>query len=76
LAGKQYLVGDKCTFADFAFVNWDLTLDLSMQGDKEVVTIEQRAALFPNWAAWHEGLLERPAVQRMIKAQKVAISQA
>lgn len=51
LAGKTYLVGEKCTIADLAFVNWDLVLDVALKGDKEAATKEQRENMFPNWAA-------------------------
>jgi glutathione S-transferase len=74
LKDKQYLVGEKCTIADLAFVNWDLTLDVSMSGDAEAGTAESREKWFPNWAAWHKRILERPAVQKMIQMQKEANS--
>jgi glutathione S-transferase len=67
LEGKQYLVGDKCTIADLAFVNWDLTLDVGLKGDEEAATAEQRGKLYPNWAAWHQRVTARPAVQKMIQ---------
>jgi glutathione S-transferase len=67
LEGKTYLVGEKCTIADLAFVNWDLTLDVGLKGDEEAATAEQREKLYPNWTAWHKRVVARPAVQRMIK---------
>ncbi|KAJ9606362.1 hypothetical protein H2200_009323 [Cladophialophora chaetospira] len=72
LEGKQYLVGDKCTIADLAFVNWDLSLASFMAGDEEAGTEELRAKKFPNWAAWHKRLLERAAVQKMMQIQQKA----
>ena len=72
LEGKAYLVGEKCTIADLSFVNWDLTLDVSMKGDEEAATTEQREKLYPNWAAWHKRLTARPAVQRVIKMYEEA----
>jgi glutathione S-transferase len=68
LEGKQYLVGEKCTIADLAFVNWDLTLDIGLKGDAEAATAEQREKLYPNWTAWHRRVIARPAVQKMMKA--------
>ena len=67
LEGKTYLVGEKCTIADLAFVNWDLSLDMSMKGDQDAATAVQREKLYPNWAAWHKRVTARPAVQRMMK---------
>ncbi|CZR69146.1 related to theta class glutathione S-transferase [Phialocephala subalpina] len=72
LDGKTYLVGDKCTIADLAFVNWDLTLDVRLKGDPEAALREQRKALYPNRWAWHHRILERPAVKKMIQTQKEA----
>jgi glutathione S-transferase len=76
LTGKTYLVGEKCTIADLAFVNWDLMLDVALKGDKQAATKEQREKMYPNWSAWHERLLERPAVQKMMQAQREANSQS
>jgi glutathione S-transferase len=72
LEGKQYLVGDQCTIADLAFVNWDLTLDDGLNGDQDAATMEQREKLYPNWAAWHRRLIARPSVQRMMEMQEEA----
>lgn len=66
------MVGEKCTIADLAFVNWGLVLDAALKGDKETATKEQRQTMFPNWTVWHARLLGRPAVQRMVEAQKAA----
>jgi glutathione S-transferase len=74
LKGKEYLVGNKCTISDLSFVNWDLTLDNVLEGDKEAATKEQRVALFPNWASWHSRLLERPSVQAAIKMQEEVLT--
>lgn len=74
LEGKTYLVGEKCTLADLAFVPWDLALDFVLEGDREANTLELRRKLFPNWFEWHSRLLERPAVQKMIASQKEANS--
>ncbi|KAJ5598893.1 hypothetical protein N7510_011843 [Penicillium lagena] len=70
LKGKNYLVGNKITLADLAFVPWDLILDFVLQGDDEASTSDQRKILFPNWYNWHSKLVERPAVQKMMAMQK------
>ncbi|KAJ5769703.1 hypothetical protein N7520_004262 [Penicillium odoratum] len=70
LSDKAYLVGNKITLADLAFVPWDLILDVVLEGDKEAATANDRKILFPHWYDWHSRMLERPAVQRMIATQK------
>jgi glutathione S-transferase len=77
LMGKTWVVGEKCTIADLAFVNWDdaNVLDIAMKGDPEAATMEMREKMFPNWAAWHKKLLERPSVKKMKEAQRVAVSE-
>jgi glutathione S-transferase len=76
LEGKTYLVGEKCTIADLSFVNWDLTLNVSMKGDEEAASSEQRDILYLNWAAWHRRVTARPAVQKMIKMYEEANNKA
>ena len=74
LEEKQYLVGGKVTLADLAFIPWDNMLDTIMTNDPEAATSEQRKELFPNWSAWRDRLVERPAVQKMMAIQKEAQS--
>lgn len=74
LEGKQYLVGGRITLADLAFIPWDNALDIIMMGDPEAATSEERRELFPNWSAWRDRLLERPAVKKMMAIQKEAQS--
>ena len=74
LEEKQYLVGGKVTLADLAFIPWDNMLDTIMMNDPEAATSEQRKDLFPNWSAWRDRLVERPAVQKMMAMQKEAQS--
>lgn len=63
-------MGGKVTLADLSFVPWDLVLDVILMGDAETATAEQRAKVWPNWSAWHNRLVQRPAVQKMITIQK------
>jgi glutathione S-transferase len=74
LEGKPYLVGNKITLADLAFVPWDNMLDMIMMNDPEAATDEQRKSLYPNWSAWRSRLVERPAVRKMMDIQKEAQS--
>jgi glutathione S-transferase len=69
LQGKEYLVGGKITLADLAFIPWDRALDTILLNDPEAATAEQREKLYPNWSAWHNRLLQRPAVQKAVQIQ-------
>jgi glutathione S-transferase len=62
-----YLVGEKCTYADLAWVSWNSALgwlvpDLNLE--KEL----------PVFAAWNKRLMERPVVKKVLaeKAKKMA----
>ncbi|KAF3075022.1 Glutathione S-transferase 1 [Trichoderma lentiforme] len=70
LRGKEFLVGGKCTLADLAFIPWDLMLDLVLQGDAEAGTASDRKQLFPNWYNWHIKMIQREAVQKMMKLKE------
>lgn len=66
LANKEYLVGDRCTIADLAFVTWDEMVANICEGEPFMETLEQDC---PNWIAWRERLLARPGVQRALEAK-------
>ncbi|KAL6699725.1 glutathione S-transferase [Trichoderma pleuroticola] len=72
LRGKEYLVGDKITLADLAYIPWDLALDTILLGNEESATAEDRKKLWPDWFAWHNRVLQRPSVQKMLAIQKKA----
>ncbi|KAF4454348.1 Glutathione S-transferase [Fusarium albosuccineum] len=62
LEGKEYLVGNKFTYADLAFIPWNalapLTDDLMEKFD-----IEKK---YPNYIAWQNRLMTRPAVVKIM----------
>lgn len=61
LEGKQYLVGNKCTYADLSFVIWDHLMPmLFAEGD---VDVEKE---YPNYYAWHKRLTERASVKKAL----------
>lgn len=60
--GTEYLVGDKCTYADLAWVTWDALLGWLVP-DLDI------AKEFPLFHAWHEKLMARPAVKRAFDAK-------
>ncbi|TVY54119.1 Glutathione S-transferase-like protein tpcF, partial [Lachnellula suecica] len=57
LDGKQWLVGDKCTYADLAFVTWNDRLDSVLMTPPDQDKFEG----FPNVKAWHERMTARPS---------------
>lgn len=60
LQGKDWLVGDKCTYADLAFVMWNSQLDLIMQGHGWDI------ADYPNFKRWQEAMLERDSLKKVM----------
>lgn len=67
LEGKQWLVGDKCTYADLSFIHWAKGAPLLL-GDKQVDFKKE----YPNYDAWLQRMIERPAVKRMLEEQEKA----
>lgn len=65
LEGKEYLVGDKCTYADLSFVTWSLIGQSAM--DIEGFEIKKE---LPNYTAWMERLLARPAVKKTLEIRQ------
>lgn len=56
LQGRDWLVGDKITFADLAFVPWNDRLEVVL-----MVENEKKFEGFPNVKAWHERMTSRPS---------------
>lgn len=70
LQGKDWLVGDKCTYADLSFVTWaNIGYGLMKQLGKEDV-YEQ----FPNYQRWMAAMQSRDAAKKV--AEKVAKGRA
>lgn len=61
LEGKEYLVGNKCSFADLSFVTW-YQVAPRIWGD-DVKAKEE----FPHYDAWMERLLARPTVMKVLE---------
>ncbi|KAL3418362.1 URE2 [Phlyctema vagabunda] len=72
LAGKKYLVGDKVTYADLAFVTWEQGLPFIFGEQFAGLDLENK---YPNYSAWKKSLVERPSVQKINK-DKQAIMEA
>ncbi|KAM7189909.1 glutathione S-transferase [Naviculisporaceae sp. PSN 640] len=62
LADKNWLVGDKMTYADLAFVPWNDRLESVL-----LCPDEDKFAGFPKVKAWHESMTSRPAWKRAME---------
>ena len=71
LAGKTYLVGEKCTYADLSFVTWDQAIPVAFADDYAALELDKK---YPSYWAWKERLLARPAVKKILaeKAETMA----
>jgi len=67
LAGKQWLVGDKCTYADLSFVTWHGLVPFMLKEDKIDI-----AGKYPNYNRWMETMMARPAVQKTMSDKAAA----
>ncbi|RYP69043.1 hypothetical protein DL770_008321 [Monosporascus sp. CRB-9-2] len=56
LEGRQWLVGDKMTYADLAFLPWNDRIDAVI-----LCAPEEKFDGFPNVQAWHERMAARPS---------------
>lgn len=66
LEGKEYLVGNKCTYADLSFITWYVIIPLMFQEGEDL------AKLYPNWHAWLERLKARPAVKKVLDEKEAS----
>ncbi|KAF1964990.1 glutathione S-transferase [Bimuria novae-zelandiae CBS 107.79] len=70
LEGKQWLVGDKMTFADLAFSVWNERIDALISCKPE-----EKFDRFPNVEAWHERMTGRVA-WKSVMAERAKIMDA
>ena len=68
LEGRQYLVGDKLTYADIAFVPWQVGA-MKIISDNIITTSE-----FPNVASWVGRITSRPHFERTFQYSTAALS--
>jgi glutathione S-transferase len=59
LAGRKYLQGDKCTYADLSFITWQRSI-------LKIIEYDQ-AKDFPNLQAWIDRMSERPIIKAALK---------
>jgi len=67
LEGKEYLVGNKATYADLSFITWYAAV-----GRFPGLSVEDLGVEFPNFAKWMESLLARPAVVKVLEEKAKA----
>lgn len=64
LEGKQWLVGDKCTFADLSFPPWNDRVDALL-----MVSPEQKFEDFPHVKAWHKMVTARSSWKKAMETR-------
>lgn len=65
LQGKQWLVGDKMTYADLAFLPWNSFLDAILGRPFDEIFDG-----FPNVRKWHERLAALPSWQKTLEKRE------
>ncbi|KAI1847061.1 hypothetical protein JX266_006936 [Neoarthrinium moseri] len=72
LEGKEYLVGGKCTYADLSFVAWEDGMRVKFPE----FGLEKRASEYPNYNAWYQRLIARPAVAKALRINREEMAKA
>ncbi|CZS93271.1 related to theta class glutathione S-transferase [Rhynchosporium graminicola] len=62
LAGRDWLVGDKCTYADLAFMTWEEIAMTLAEQNPGFYDIEKD---FPNVHAWQKRITEKPLLKQL-----------
>lgn len=65
LQGKQWLVGNKCTYADLAFVTWNDRMDMVL-GVPDSKPLQE----FPNVEAWHSRMVGRESFRKAMEVRE------
>ncbi|KAI1503187.1 URE2 protein [Biscogniauxia marginata] len=71
LEGKEYLVGNKLTYADIAFIPWDLY----MQEGFTESSISEKSKAYPNFLAWYRRIKADPSVAKSLGLREKAIAE-
>ncbi|CAI6093847.1 hypothetical protein V2G26_017066 [Clonostachys chloroleuca] len=67
LKGKEYLVGDKFTYADLAFIPWNRVVEGHPILKANVWDKYEVEKKYPNYVAWQRRLVARPSVEQAYK---------
>ncbi|KAK9771316.1 putative Glutathione S-transferase [Seiridium cardinale] len=68
LEGREYLVGDKASYADISFLGWESTMQLIFP------EFLDRYKSYKNYWAWYERLRARPSTQKSFKLREEAMN--
>lgn len=68
LAGKRWLVGDKCSSADLSYVPFHSRMEFIVREDKPDMERE-----YPNVDAWYNRMIQRGPVQKVLEDHQVAL---
>ncbi|KAI2465421.1 glutathione transferase [Annulohypoxylon bovei var. microspora] len=63
-----WLVGDRCTYADLAFVPWNTALSTMFPGG--ALDLERE---FPEFHRWHLGMAGRPATKKVLEYREECV---
>ena len=69
--GKQYLVGDKVTYADLSFLPWQMAVPFLLGEEEHNKLVKEN----PHYAAWDKRLMERDAVKKVVADKAKAMGQ-
>ncbi|KID92118.1 Glutathione S-transferase, protein [Metarhizium guizhouense ARSEF 977] len=61
LEGKEYLFGNKFTYADLVFIPWNHIVE----GFSKDLLAESEAEKYPNFSGWHNRLVARSAARKV-----------
>lgn len=70
LTGKTYLVGEKCTYADLAFIHYQYSLSPVLPPELDIENA------YPNVQAWMNRMMKRPVVAAAIEENKRRTAEA
>jgi glutathione S-transferase len=70
LEGKEWLVGDKITYADLAFLPYNDRVEWFLGA-----AAEKRFDGFPNVKAWHERMTSRPSWQKCMETRDILMDE-
>ena len=71
LEGKEWLVGDKITYADLSFVTWNDRID-----SITFCAPDKKFEGFPNVGAWHERMLSRTSWKKIMEDRSQLMDEA
>lgn len=73
LEHRTWLVGDKCTFADLAFVMWNMALPIMMQAAEHPERwVEGK---YPHFQRWQDSMMGRESVKKCLKVRQEMMDQ-